>query len=221
MSSNSRIEIEKFNGHNFELWKLKMEDLRVDQEQWTMVYSCTQSTDISKEEWEKIEKRARSTIHLCLENLVLLNVLSEDSTKKLWDKLGILYQLKYLVNKLFLRNKLYLLRMSDGSSVTEHLNLFNTILSQLSSLDIKITKEEKCISILCYFPYCWDNLVVVIGSNTTTLALEDVVASLLSEEMRRKNMEGLTKYSFVVRARPVERGKFSSRKSNLKSRSKS
>jgi hypothetical protein len=32
MASSLRIEIEKFNGHNFELWKLKMEDLLVDQE---------------------------------------------------------------------------------------------------------------------------------------------------------------------------------------------
>ena len=30
MASNSRVEIEKFNGQNFELWKLKMEDLLVD-----------------------------------------------------------------------------------------------------------------------------------------------------------------------------------------------
>ena len=33
MASSSRIEIEKFNdGKNFELWKLKMEDLLVDKE---------------------------------------------------------------------------------------------------------------------------------------------------------------------------------------------
>jgi hypothetical protein len=32
MVSSSRIEIEKFNGKNFELWKLKMEDLLVDKE---------------------------------------------------------------------------------------------------------------------------------------------------------------------------------------------
>jgi hypothetical protein len=34
MASSSRIEIEKFNGQNFELWKLKIEDLLVDREQW-------------------------------------------------------------------------------------------------------------------------------------------------------------------------------------------
>jgi hypothetical protein len=71
--------------------------------------------------------------------------------------------------------------MSDGSLVIEHLNAFNTVIIQLSSVDIKITKEEKYISLLCSFPDSWDNLVVAIGSNSTTLALEDVVTFLLSK----------------------------------------
>ena len=37
MASNSKMEIEKFNGQSFELWKLKMEDLLVDRDQWIMV----------------------------------------------------------------------------------------------------------------------------------------------------------------------------------------
>ena len=81
------------------------------------------------EEWAKLERRERSTIQLCLVDLVLLNVSVEDSSKKRLANLGSLYQLKSLVNKLFLRKKLYLLRMSDCSSVTEHLNVFNTVLS--------------------------------------------------------------------------------------------
>jgi hypothetical protein len=64
---------------------------------------------------------------------------------------------------------------------------------------------------------------MVIGSNTSTLALEDMVVSLSSEEMRRKNMEGSTKDALVVIARPVDRhkGRFSSRKFKSKGRSKS
>ena len=60
-------------------------------------------------------------------------------TKDLWDKLGILYQSKSLVNKLFLQKKLYNLRMKDGESVTEHLNDFNTVVRQFLSIDIKIS----------------------------------------------------------------------------------
>jgi hypothetical protein len=138
-------------------------------------------------------------IRLCLADSVLLNVSCEDLTKKLWDKLGSLYQLKSLVNKLFLINKWYLLKMSDCSSVTEHLNAFNTIISQLSSIDIKITKKDKCISLLCSLSDSSVNLVVVIGSNLTTLVIEYMVTSLLSKEMIRKNMEGSAKDVLIVR----------------------
>jgi hypothetical protein len=113
--------------------------------------------------------------------------------------------------------------MSDGSSVNEHLSVFNTIICKLSSVDIKIIEEEKCIILLCSLSDSWDILDVDIGSNTTTLVLEYMVASLLSEEMRRKNMEGSTKDALVVRGRSVDRdkGKFAGRESKSKGRSKS
>jgi hypothetical protein len=88
MASSSRIEIEKFNGKNFELWKLKMEDLLVDKEQWIAVDPGTQptgtpststqatgtlkkltstpATGMSKEDWEKLDRREMSTIRLLL-----------------------------------------------------------------------------------------------------------------------------------------------------------
>jgi hypothetical protein len=151
-----------------------------------------------------------------------MNVSGEDSAKKLWDKLGSLYQSKSMVNKFFLIKKLYLLRVSEGISVTDHLNLFNTVISRLSSMDIKITKEGKRISLLCSFPDSWNSLVMDIWSNKATLALEYVFASLLSGEMRRNNIEGSPKDVLVVRGRLVDRdkGKLSGRKSKSKCRSK-
>ena len=80
--------------------------------------------------------------------------------------------------------------MRYGDSVTKHLNAFNIVVSQLLFVDSKILDEDKCISFLCSLPDSWDSLVVDIGSNTTTLSFDDVVSSLLSEDMRRKNMEG-------------------------------
>jgi hypothetical protein len=155
---------------------------------------------MSKEDWEKLDIRARSTIRLCLEDSVLLNVLGESTAKELWNKLGNLYQSKSLVNKLFLRKKLYHLRMEDGDSVTEHLNVFNTLVSQLVSVNITIAEEDKCITLLCSLPDSWDNLVVAIGSTTqSTLKYEDVVSSLLSKEMRRKSMDSHSTDALFVR----------------------
>jgi hypothetical protein len=225
MASSSRIEIKKFNGKNFELWKLKMEDLLVDKEQWFIVDPGTQPTStpststqatstqptntqttitpptgMLKEDWEKLDRRERSTIRLCLANSVLLNVSRESTAKEIWDKLGNLCQSKSLVNKLFLQKKLYHLRMEDEDSMTEHLNAFNTLVSQLGSINIMIVEEDKCITLLCSLPDSWDNLVVAIGSTTqSTLKYEDVLASLLSEEMRRKSMDGHFTYALFVR----------------------
>ena len=79
------------------------------------------------------------------------------------------------------------MRMKDGDSMTEHLNAFNTVVSNLLYVDIKISDEDKCI--LISLIYSRDSLVVAICSNTTTLSFDVVVSSLLSEEMRWKNME--------------------------------
>ena len=46
MESSSRFEIDKFNGKSFELWKLKMEDLIVDKEQWIVVDPGTKPTGV-------------------------------------------------------------------------------------------------------------------------------------------------------------------------------
>eukprot|EP00253_Pinus_taeda_P003388 PITA_03388 len=186
MMSSGKIEIEKFNGQSFELWKLKMEDLLVDKDQRIMVDPGTKPTRVSDEEWKKLDRKAKSTIQLCVSDSVLLNVSGEAIAKALWDNLGTLYQSKSLVNKLFLWKKMYNMKMKYGDSVTEHLNAFNTVISQLASVDIKISDEDKSINLLCSLPDSWDSLVIAIGSNATALQFDEIVSSLLTEEMRRK-----------------------------------
>ena len=104
-----------------------------------MVDPSTKPMAMSNEDWKKLDRKAKSTIRLCVLDSVLLNVSGEATVKNLLEKLGNLYQSKSLVNKLFLWKNLYNLRMKDGDSVTEHLNAFNTVVSQLSSVDIKIS----------------------------------------------------------------------------------
>jgi hypothetical protein len=47
-------------------------------------------TSMSTKEWEKLERKSRSMIQIYFSDSVLLNVSGQDSTKKLWDKMGIL-----------------------------------------------------------------------------------------------------------------------------------
>jgi hypothetical protein len=88
MASNSKMEIKNVNGQSFELWKLKMEDLLVDRDQWIAVDPSTTPTGTSTNDWKKLDRKAKSTIQLCLSDSVLLNVSYEATTKDLWDKLA-------------------------------------------------------------------------------------------------------------------------------------
>src|SRR5271168_1900918 len=97
--------------------------------------------------------------------------------------------------------------MKDGDSVTEHLNAFNIVVSQLSSVDIKILDEDKCISLLCSLPDSWDSLVIEIGSNATALQFDEIVSALLMEKMRRKNMDNQNGDALSIRGWSQNRSK--------------
>ena len=83
MASNSNMEIKKFNGKSFVLWKLKMEDLLVDKDQWIVVDPGIAPTRTSADDWKNLDQKAKSTIQLCLSDSVLLNVSEEATTKDL------------------------------------------------------------------------------------------------------------------------------------------
>ena len=53
MDNNSHIEIEKFNGWNFELWNLKIEYILVDREKWVVFIPKTTRIGISLKDWKK------------------------------------------------------------------------------------------------------------------------------------------------------------------------
>ena len=90
MASSGKIEIEKFNGQSFELWKLKMEDLLMDKDEWITIDPGTKPTIVSVEDMVKLAQKEKNTIELCVSDSILLSVSGEASAKALWDKLGTL-----------------------------------------------------------------------------------------------------------------------------------
>ena len=97
--------------------------------------------------------------------------------------------------------------MKEGTSIADHLNAFNTLLVQLQSIEVKIPSEDKAITLLCSLPESWDHFVTSISlSSSETIEFDDVVASLLSEETRRRShSETSTSEAMMVRGRSKER----------------
>jgi hypothetical protein len=182
--------VEKFSGKdNFQLWKLKMQDLLVKQGlRKGLVGKLKRLAGMSVEDCDDLDSRALSTIRLCLEDEVLFNINGEEITTSLWSKMESIYMKKYPTNKIFLKKKLYNLRMKEGAKIVDHLNVFNTLIFQLSSMEVKYEDEDKEVTLLCYFPESSDHMVTSMWFNSTNAIEYDiVVGDLLAEKMRRRS----------------------------------
>ena len=99
------FEIEKFNGkNNFEIWKVKMYDLLVQQGMAkALLGKSKQPYTITDNEWSDMDERELSNIRLCLADDVLFNIVLEKTATSLWTKLEKLYMKKSLTNRILLK----------------------------------------------------------------------------------------------------------------------
>jgi hypothetical protein len=102
---------------------------------------------MTDEDWEYLDARSLSTIHLCLVDEVLFNIVEEETTTGLWNKLEILYMAKSLKKRIFLKRQLYNLRMKEGMKIVDHLNVFNTLICQLFGMDVTYEDEDKAVTV--------------------------------------------------------------------------
>ena len=132
-----KIDVEEFSGTNLEMWKLKIEDLLIDWDLWDVVHEkkLRPIDPTLPIEYDVRDRKDKSLIRLCLTNPILINFHDESTTKKLWKKLSDLYQVKSLVNKIFLRKKLYTLRMEEGGQIFEHLQYVGDLVDLNWSMD--------------------------------------------------------------------------------------
>ena len=89
-----------------------------------------------------------STIMLCLEKNILVNVFRISTIKGLWEKLEQMYQAKSLSNRLYLSEQFHTLRIEEGMRISDHISIFNDIISDLEAIGVVISDEDKALHLI-------------------------------------------------------------------------
>jgi hypothetical protein len=224
MSEDRKFRVEKFNGQNYQLWKMQMEDYLYQKDLFLpLTRVAKKSAAMKDEEWEILDRKALGTIRLSLAASVAFNISKEKTTKGLMDALAKLYEKPSVSNKVFLMKRLFNIKMSECGSVADHLNEFNMVTNQLSSVKVDFDDEVRPLLILCSLPESWNGLVMVVSnsvSGSNTLKFDDVVGVILSEEMRRKSTGETSGNALNMenRGRQKDRGKGSGNRGNSRKR---
>jgi len=89
--------------------------------------------------------------------------------------------------------------MMEVKVVLEHPNFFNKVISELLAVDVKIDEEEKALILLSSLSESYDHIITIILYGKKTLILEEVMSTLLSNEIRkRSNQEEQTELDLLV-----------------------
>ena len=92
------------------------------------------------------------------------NITKVKTKKDLMKTLATLYEKPSASNKVFLMKHLFNMKMVEGGSITNHLNEFNTVTSQLPSMGVNFDEEIRALLILCSLPESWNGLVMVVSN---------------------------------------------------------
>ena len=159
MAEEKKFRIEKFNGQNYQLWKIQMEDYFYQKDLYLSLGRKTKQVATMKdEEWEVLERKELGTIWMCLALSMDFNISKEKTIEGMMSALGKLYEKPSACNKVFLMKCLFNMKMSEGGSVVDHLNEFNTLSSQLSSIKVNFDDEVRALPILCSFLESWNSI---------------------------------------------------------------
>jgi hypothetical protein len=117
----------------------------------------------------------------------MFHVMDLTKPKEIWDKLATQYMSRTLTTKLYLKQKLYGLKIHEGSDLMEHLNVFNQLVADLARREVTVDDEDKAIILLCSLPPSYEHVVTTLTYGKETIKIEDITAALLAWEQRRKN----------------------------------
>jgi hypothetical protein len=195
------INTVRINGTNYQAWKSKMKDLLYVKEYWKPVFTTKMPSEMKQDQWDVLNLQACGIIRQWVDDNVLNHIIDETRAHTLWQKLDELYVRKEGTNKMFLIKKLMCLRYKEGTQIVDHVNEFQGIINQLSSMGITFEDKVRALLLLGSLPDTWETFKVTVCNSAPNgvVTWNLVKTRVLNEESRKiADKDGSSSYSEVL-----------------------
>jgi cell division cycle protein 20 (cofactor of APC complex) len=211
------------NGSNYALWKGKMEDLLYVKNFHEPVFATEKPDNKTDDQWTLLHRQVCGYIRQWVDDNVLNHISGEKHAKSLWDKLEQLYAKKTGNNKMYLIKKMLSLKLQEGTSCADHLNIFQGIMNLLSAMCIKFDDEIQELFLLGSLPDSWETFRMSLSNFAVdgVLSMDLVKSSILNEEIRRMSQNSPSQSEVIVaESRGRNKNRYSGNKGKGRSYSK-
>ncbi|GFY95526.1 hypothetical protein Acr_10g0009110 [Actinidia rufa] len=138
---------------NYAIWNPRMEDILFCKDLHNPLENKGEKPLAKTDkEWRKMNRKTIGLIRQCIGHEVFHHVAQETSTYELWIKLEEIYQAKTSQNKALLMRRLVNLKLQRETTVAEHTSEFQSLVNQLTSVDLQFDDEIQALLLLSSLP---------------------------------------------------------------------
>lgn len=143
------------NGKNYATWKVQCRMALIKDSLWGIV----SGTETAREEDAEARKRfiarrdrALAVIVLAVDPSLLYLIGDPEDRTAVWSKLNEQFQRKTWANKLYLRRKLFSMKLKEGGSVSDHIKAMTEVFEELAVIGDAVSEEDRVVHLLASLP---------------------------------------------------------------------
>ena len=116
----------------------------------------------------------------------------------------------------YLKKKLFRFQYQPGTTINDHIALFNKLVADLLNLEENVKDEDKVFLLLAFLPNEYDHLVTILLHGKDKVIFNEVYNALYNTEIKKK---GQKEHGYASTKAYIVKDRLQSRKPNKKGRS--